>query len=142
MPSLSAFVVKDDLGIRLSNALSAPLPMNDAVLLLLNPNTPGILNGDMCRFMSDVASQLLEAILSEEDDNGLSPSDVVDIAEGVEKLSLEVVVRLDEDGVDILPEPNPPSNPLSRLSPFDDDPEELRPLLRKQFWRDSVPPFP
>ena len=142
MPSLSAFAVNDGFGMSLSNGLSAPLPVKDPDLLLLNPNASGIVNGDNCRFMLDVASQLLEAILSEEDDDGLSPSDVVDIVEGVEKLSLDVVVRLDEAGVDILPEPNPPSKPLSRLSPFDDDPEELRPLLRKQFWRDSVPPFP
>ena len=85
MPSLSPFTVKDDIDTGLSRRLSVPLAMKDVGFLLLNAKPPGIVRGDICRFISDEASQLLDAILSEDEDDGLSPSDAVDIVEGVEK---------------------------------------------------------
>ena len=64
---------------------------------------------EICKFIS-------KELLSPEffSDDGLWASDAEDRV-GVEKLSLEEVVRLDDDGVDTLPDPIAHSYPLSRL---------------------------
>jgi hypothetical protein len=97
-------------------------------LTALYPESFEQFNGDTSSKSSVRALKSNVLIFSDE---GLSPSDTADIAGGVERLSLEVVTRRDEEGVDIVPDPNP-SKPLSRLSPFEDDPEELRPFVTKQ----------
>ena len=110
------FIENAEVEIILSNILLVPIPLKAEILLLL------VRDGCVCRFISDAGSQLFKAILSDDGHpEGLSPSEVVDIVEGVENVSLEVVVRLVDDGVDKLPEPSPLSKPLSRLALLDDD---------------------